>query len=234
MSEMKKNVGYAAVDSYVRSGMKIGMGTGSTAMFAVERLAQKIQDGTLSDLTVVATSFQTEIALQEAGIPVYTLNSPEVKGALDLAIDGADEIDPDLNLIKGGGAAQLMEKIVETAAKEFVVIADESKVVKHMGTGFPLPLEIIPAARRLVVNKVKELGGQVTFREGTGKMGPVISDSGNLIADVLWEEPVDPVQMDQALNAIPGLVEHGFFCGMAKVALVGKPEGSVEILKGKE
>ncbi|WP_028974977.1 ribose-5-phosphate isomerase RpiA [Spirochaeta cellobiosiphila] len=227
---MKQNVGYAAVDQFIKSGMKIGMGTGSTSLYAVERLIQKVKAGEITDIYPVATSFQTEFALQQAGIPVYTLNSPEIEGKLDVAIDGADAIDPQLCLIKGAGAAQLIEKIVESSAEHFIVIGDESKLVESLGSTVPVPLEILPAARQFVINKLEEVEAQVTIREGSGKAGPVISDSGNIIADALWSEDIDPIKMDQYMNNIPGLVEHGLFCHMAKTALIGYQDGSVKTM----
>ena len=151
-SEQKELVARTAIDTLIEqkkifSGMKIGLGTGSTAMPAVRRLAERIADGTLSDVKAVVTSFQTANACEEYGIPVYSLNDKAIGGKLDLAIDGADEIAPDKSVIKGGGAALLREKSVEYNAKTFVVIGDASKAVKSLGTKFPLPVEIIADAR---------------------------------------------------------------------------------------
>ena len=143
-SEQKVLAASTAIDTLIEqkkifSGMKIGLGTGSTALPAVKRLAERIADGTLSDIKAVVTSFQTENYCKDLGIPVYTLNDREIEGELDLAIDGADEITPENHLIKGGGAAHLLEKIVEYNSKELVIVADESKSVAHVGTKFPLP-----------------------------------------------------------------------------------------------
>ena len=164
-SEQKVLAAKTAVDTLIEkgkifSGMKIGLGTGSTALPAVKRLAERIADGTLHDIKAVVTSFQTENCCKDLGIPVYTLNDRSIDGELDLAIDGADEIDPQNNLIKGGGAAHLLEKIVEYNAKELVIVADESKAVAHMGTKFPLPVEIIGGARRAVEKKLNALGAK--------------------------------------------------------------------------
>ncbi|MBR4600243.1 MAG: ribose 5-phosphate isomerase A, partial [Treponema sp.] len=161
-SEQKVLAAKTAVDTLIEqkkifSGMKIGLGTGSTALPAVKRLAERIADGTLSDIKAVVTSFQTENYCKDLGIPVYTLNDREIAGQLDLAIDGADEITPENHLIKGGGAAHLLEKIVEYNSKELVIVADESKAVPHTGTKFPLPVEIVPGARKAVEKKLNEL-----------------------------------------------------------------------------
>ncbi|MBQ6565493.1 MAG: ribose 5-phosphate isomerase A, partial [Treponema sp.] len=145
--EQKVLAASTAVDTLIKegkifSGMKIGLGTGSTAMPAVKRLADRIADGTLRDIKAVATSFQTSLACEDYGIPVYTLNDRAIGGRLDLAIDGADEIGPGNSLIKGGGAALLREKITEYNAGILIIVADESKLVKSHGTGFALPVEI--------------------------------------------------------------------------------------------
>jgi ribose 5-phosphate isomerase A len=162
-AEQKKLVGAYAVDKLLEeglifSGMKIGLGTGSTAMPAVERLAFHLHSGTIRDIKAVATSFQTTIACEQLGIPVYSMNAAVIGGQLDLAIDGADEISPENHLIKGGGAALLLEKIVAYNAKQFVVVADSSKDVPHLGTGFALPVEIIAEARSALVRQLEGLG----------------------------------------------------------------------------
>ncbi|MBQ2313342.1 MAG: ribose-5-phosphate isomerase RpiA [Treponema sp.] len=210
------------------SGMKIGLGTGSTAMPAVKRLAERIADGTLHDIKAVATSFQTVLACEELGIPVYTLNDRAIGGKLDLAIDGADEIGPGNTLIKGGGAALLREKIIAYNAAAFAIVADESKVVSDHGTKFPLPVEIIPEARIPVVQALQELGAACTLREGLRKAGPVITDNGNMILDCLWKKAVDPRQMEDAINAVTGVVECGFFTKLTPTAFVAHADGSVE------
>ena len=135
--ELKKQVGYQAIDDYVTSGMKVGLGTGSTAAFAVERLGMLLKDGTLKDIIAVPTSVRTKEQAEELGIPLTTLDE---FSRLDVAIDGADEVDPDLNLVKGGGGALLREKMVEIVADKFIVIVDESKLCDALGPGFPVGL----------------------------------------------------------------------------------------------
>ena len=195
--EQKELVGKTAIDTLIKmgmikSGMKLGLGRGSTAMPAVKALAERISDGTLKDIKVVATSFQTEIACENYGIPVFSLNSRQIAGHLDLAVDGADEITPQKHLIKGGGGAHLREKLVEYNAERFVVVADETKKVASLGTKFPLPVEIVMEARVSAIKALEALGAECSIREGVKKAGPVISDNGNLIVDCLWKKPVDP------------------------------------------
>ncbi len=234
-SEQKTLVANFAIDTLIErkkifSGMKIGLGTGSTAMPAVRRLAERIADGTLHDIKAVVTSFQTQLACEEFGIPVYSLNDKAIGGRLDLAIDGADEIAPDKAVIKGGGAALLREKIVEYNAKTFVVIGDSSKAVKSLGTKFPLPVEIIADARVPVQKALEKLGAKCVLREGVRKAGPVITDNGNQILDLLWEKPVDPKLMEKKINEIVGVVENGFFTKNRPIVFVAQEDGSVRSL----
>ena len=237
--EQKALVGNAVIDrlferGLIKSGMKIGLGTGSTAIIAVERLASYIRDGKVSGIKAVATSFQTHIACEENGIPVYTLNSKEIAGKLDLSIDGADEIDPDNNLIKGGGAAHVQEKIVEYNTKRLVIIADESKLVPHLGTKFPLPVEIIPASRGPVVREMEKLGASCVLRSCAGKDGPIVTDNGNQILDCIWpalpdgSSPVNPAKMEDRVNKITGVVENGFFTKNKPLVFIAHADGTVE------
>lgn len=226
---------YAIEDLYkrglIRSGMKIGLGTGSTAMPAVARLAELIRDEGLSDIKAVATSFQTTIACENLGIPVFSMNSREIGGLLDLAIDGADEVSPAKHLIKGGGAALLLEKIVAYNATAFVIVADESKAVDDLGTGFPLPVEVIPEARVPVMAALAALGATAVLREGVRKAGPVITDNGNLILDCLWGKTggaVDPAELERKINLIVGVVDNGFFTAKIPTVYVAHADGSIE------
>lgn len=235
-SEQKILVAKTAIDTLIEekkifSGMKIGLGTGSTALPAVKRLAERIQDGTLKDIKAVATSFQTENYAKDLGIAVYDLNDREIKGQLDLTIDGADSIDPDSNLIKGGGAALTREKITAYNSKNYAIVADSSKVYPDLGTKFPLPVEIIPMARVSIQNALSELGASCTLREGVKKCGPVITDNGNQILDCLWKSPVNPAKMEDKINSLPGVVETGFFTKIHPQVFIAKEDGSVEIRK---
>lgn len=235
-NEQKVLAAHFAVDSLVKdgkifSGMKIGLGTGSTAMPAVECVAGYIKQGTLKDIKAVVTSFQTANACQEFGIPVYSLNDRCIGGKIDLAIDGADEIDPHCNLIKGGGAALLREKIVEYNAAQLIIVADSTKSVLHMGTKFALPVEIIGDARISVTIALEKLGAKCILREGVRKCGPVITDNGNQILDCTWEKPVNPAEMEDRIDDIVGVVEDGFFTKNKPVVFIAKEDGSVEVRK---
>jgi ribose 5-phosphate isomerase A len=232
-SEQKLLASETAVNTLVKrekifSGMKIGLGTGSTALPAVFRIAEYIKDGRLTDIKAVVTSFQTANACQDLGISVYSLNDRSIGGKLDLAIDGADEVDLCCNLIKGGGAALLREKIVAYNAVSFVIVADETKSVKTMGTGFALPVEIIAEARIPVIVQLEKLGATCTLREGLRKCGPVITDNGNQIIDCSWKAPVDPAAMEDVIDGIAGVVENGFFTKNKPVVFIAKADGSVE------
>lgn len=233
-AEQKQLVGAYAVDKLLEeglifSGMKIGLGTGSTAMPAVERLAFHLHSGTIRDIKAVATSFQTTIACEQLGIPVYSMNATVIGGQLDLAIDGADEISPENHLIKGGGAALLLEKIVAYNAKQFVVVADSSKDVPHLGTGFALPVEIIAEARSALFRQLEGLGAQCKVREGVRKAGPVVTDNGNLILDLLWKAPVDAVALEDTIKSLVGVVEVGFFTKNKPRCYIAHKDGSVTV-----
>lgn len=232
-NEQKVLVANTAIDTLISkglifSGMKIGLGTGSTAMPAVKRLAYHIQNGNLKDIKAVVTSFQTQNACQDYGIPVYSMNDKIIGGQLDLAIDGADEVDPECNCIKGGGAAHVREKIVEYNSKVFVVIADSSKAVENIGTKFPVPVEIIADARVPVTKALNELGADCVLREGVRKAGPVITDNGNQILDCTWKEPIDVPQMEMKINSIVGVLENGLFSKNKPIVFIAKEDGSVE------
>ncbi len=226
---MKELVGRTAVDRLVKSGMKLGLGTGSTAMPAVRRLGALLRDGVLSDIKAVPTSFQTIIECEKWGIPLYTLNSAEIGGELDLAIDGADEIDPENNCTKGGGGALLVEKIVAYNSRKFCVVADESKVVDGLGLAFPVPIEVIPEARMPVARELQKLGAEVALREAVRKAGPVITEHANLILDIRFKEKIDPAALEAEIARIPGVVETGFFTRNRPIVFVGYSNGEVKV-----
>jgi len=233
-AEQKVLVATTAIDTLIEkgkifSGMKIGLGTGSTAMPAVKRLAERIQSGDLKDIKAVVTSFQTQNACQDYGIPVYSLNDKIIGGELDLAIDGADEVDPQCNCIKGGGAAHVREKLVEYNSKVFVVIADSSKSVNTIGTKFPVPVEIIGEARIPVTNALNKLGATCVLREGVRKCGPVITDNGNQILDCTWKEPINVPEFEDKINGIVGVVENGLFTKNKPIVFIAKEDGNVEV-----
>ncbi|HBB15103.1 MAG: ribose-5-phosphate isomerase RpiA [Treponema sp.] len=232
-NEQKVLAAVTAIDTLIKegkifSGIKIGLGTGSTAMPAVKRLSERIKDGTLKDVKAVATSFQTTVACQELGIPVYSMNDMTIGGSLDLAIDGADEVGPGNSLIKGGGAALLREKIIAYNSKEFVIVADESKVVESHGTKFALPVEIIAEARVSIIRELEKLGAECILRQGVRKAGPVVTDNGNMILDCTWENPVNALEMEDKIDSITGVVECGFFTKNVPSVFVAHADGTVE------
>lgn len=200
----KKVAGEAAADM-VESGMVVGLGTGSTVAWTIRRLGERTREEGLEFLGV-PTSFQAESLAIECGIRLTTLNQNPV---LDLAIDGADQVDHRLYVIKGGGAAHTREKVVACSAQQFVVVADESKYVKQLS--HPVPLEVLPFALRLVEKKLLELGGRPVLRLGKMKDGPVITDNGNFVLDVDYGRIEEPVELGARMSQIPGLVEHGIF-----------------------
>ena len=208
---VKEMVGREAVNALVKSGMKLGLGTGSTAIPAVRHIGALLSEGKLKDILAVPTSFQTSIECEKFHIPLFGLNSIEIGGKLDLTIDGADEVDSQNRLIKGGGGALLLEKIVAYASSSYAVVVDESKIVKNLGLKFPLPVEVIPEARVSVKAALEKLGAKVTLREALRKAGPVITEHGNLLLDMLFPEAVDPGALETELNRLPGVVENGFF-----------------------
>jgi ribose 5-phosphate isomerase A len=225
---MKEAAGRAAVDALVKSGMKLGLGTGSTAIHAIRRVGELLAQGVLSNIKTFATSFQSEIECEKLGIPFFPLNSRELSGSLDLCIDGADEVDPQNRLIKGGGGALLIEKVAAYACAAFAITVDESKIVDTLGTGFPVPVEVIPEARLSAGKALEKLGALVTLREALRKAGPVITEHGNLILDIRFASPVDPVAMESEINRIPGVVENGFFTRIRPVVYIARSSGTVE------
>mmetsp|Transcript_22479 Transcript_22479/g.46633 ORF Transcript_22479/g.46633 Transcript_22479/m.46633 type:complete len:331 (-) Transcript_22479:129-1121(-) len=239
--ELKKQVGYKAVDDHVRSGMVVGLGTGSTAYFAVERVGQKLKSGELKDIVAIPTSKRTQEQAQSLGIPLATLDTHPV---LDVAIDGADSVDPKLNLVKGGGGAHFREKIVEAAAKTFVVIVDESKLCDGLGPHFPIPVEIVPFCHEHTARVIEALpalrGCKPVLRLGSAANNkrdgdkPAVTDNGNYVLDLQFTAPLkDPAAAAQQLKSTIGVVEHGLFVGMASVIVIAGKEGISEKARPK-
>jgi ribose 5-phosphate isomerase A len=225
---MKEKAGKAAVDALVKNGMKIGLGTGSTAITAVRYIGLLIQQGKLKNISTITTSFQTEIECEKWNIPTYSLNSRQINGALDLTIDGADQVDGQLFCVKGGGGALLIEKIAAYSAVTFAVIVDETKLVEHLGLSFPIAVETIPEARISVCNSLKSLGGEAIVRQAVRKAGPIITEHGNIILDTLFQQPIDPSTMEDKINHIPGVVENGLFTKLRPRIFAAKANGTVE------
>jgi ribose 5-phosphate isomerase A len=230
--ELKKAIGFAAADAMVHSGMKLGLGTGSTAKWAIRRIGQLLKEGKISDIIAVVTSSQSEIECQNAGIPMVTLNDPKIDGHLDLTIDGADEIDPDYNLVKGGGGALLQEKIAGYASDHYAVLAAGDKLVSGIGPGFKVPVEVVREARVTASKAMEALGAVPEVRMAVKKMGPVITDNGNILIDLHFDKPINPPEMEQKINMIPGVVETGLFTKLKKLdAFIGYEDGTVKHIK---
>ena len=219
-TQMKAEVARVAAQQ-VESGMILGLGSGSTAAILIEELGKRWQSGDLTDIKGVPTSFQASVLAQQYGIPLITLNEID---HMDLAIDGADEVDPALNLIKGGGACQTREKLVDTRARRFVVVVDETKMSPALGTNFALPVEVLPDAYRQVQEALRDMGSDPVLRMAVRKAGPVVTDQGNLIIDAKFDQIDDPASLEPAINNIPGVLENGLFVGVASEVLVGHIE----------
>ncbi|MGK7884769.1 MAG: ribose-5-phosphate isomerase RpiA [Crocosphaera sp.] len=215
---MKQEVGKAAA-ARVKSDSIVGLGTGSTTAYAIQYIGERLQSGDLKNIVGVTTSFQAEVLARKYNIPLSTL---DVVDRIDVAIDGADEVDPQKNLIKGGGAAHTQEKIVDSLAKEFVVVVDGGKLVDKLGSTFLLPVEVIPKAVVPVMRKLEQLGGKPDLRMGVKKAGPVVTDQGNLVVDVKFDNIDDPATLEKTINNIPGVLENGLFVGVTDVVLVGE------------
>jgi len=223
---LKKIVGLAAAD-LVKDGMTVGIGTGSTAAFFIEELGRRIRDGL--SIRGVPTSYQAKLMCHKHGIPLL---DPSLVDRLDIAIDCADEIDYSLNAIKGGGAANTMEKVIAAMADEFVIIVDHSKLVEKLAVSFPVPLEVVPAALSFVMRRVREIGSRPELRMAVKKAGPVVTDNGNFMVDLYFDEAPDVYRLDRMLKSIPGIVENGLFLGMAHKALVAWEDGVEVMLAG--
>ncbi len=228
LEALKEAVGRAAVDRFVTAGMRLGLGTGSTAIWAVRRVGELFAAGSLAGLRVVVTSLQTELDARAMGLPVVTLSHAGLEDGLDLTIDGADEVDPQGNLIKGGGGALLLEKIVAYASARFVVVVEEGKLTRPLGSRFPVPVEVLPAALAPVRRAVESLGAEVSLRMGVRKVGPVVTDSGNLLLDARFIRAFDPAAMERELDGIPGALGNGLFTRRPPVVLVVRADGSME------
>jgi ribose 5-phosphate isomerase A len=224
----KKNAAYAAVQ-HVKDGFVVGLGSGSTAAYAIEALGERIKRERISVLGI-PTSYQAFLLAVKHGITLTTL---EEHGVIDVTIDGADQLDPQLNLIKGMGAALGREKIVASVSKQNIIVADESKKVKVLGeNGHPVPIEVLPFAITAVKGKIEAFGGKAVLREGKGKLGPVITDNGNAVIDAVFGAISNAAKLEKKLKMIPGVVETGLFLGLTDTAYVGKTS-AVEKIKGK-
>lgn len=218
----KQAAGYAAAD-LIEDGMLVGLGTGSTAAYFIERLIQRTKEGL--SISAIATSQRSEQQAREGGIPIIDINTVT---ELDITVDGADEIDHQKRMIKGGGGALLREKIVASMSREMVVIVDEKKVVDQLGA-FPLPIEVVPFAHPATLHKIQKLGYKGAFRkQENGNF--YVTDNGNFIIDIHLGRDSNPEKDNDTLRNIPGVVETGFFFNLAGRVIVGHADGSTNLL----
>ena len=221
VEEAKRNAALAAV-KHVKDNFIIGLGSGSTAAYAIEEIGNKIQHEEIHVLAV-PTSYQAFTLAVKHGIPITTLEEHSI---LDLTIDGADQIDDELNLIKGAGGALTREKIVAFASKKLIIVADERKKAKFLGENdHPVPIEVVPFATPVLMRRIREMKGKPVLRESNKKVGPVITDNGNAIIDVNFGLIHKPGELDRKLKDIPGVVETGLFVKMADQVHIGEHSG---------
>ncbi len=227
MSDRLKELAARKAASYVRDGMVVGLGTGSTAEFAIRALATRVEEEGL-EIVCVPTSDASARLGESLGLDIQSLEDQPV---IDLTIDGADEVDPQMNLVKGLGGALLREKIVAAASTREVIIVDPSKMVDRLGTRSPLPVEVVPFAWSLAQMRLMELCRRADLRQGdTGE--PFVTDNGNFIVDCHFDEAgiTDPRQLELAVNAIPGVGENGLFIGLADIIIVGQDDDQVRVI----
>jgi ribose 5-phosphate isomerase A len=219
LDELKQRAAFFAVE-LVESGMVVGLGTGSTTQFALERLADRIKRGELKNIAGIPSSLRTDQAARQLGIPLSDFDSHPV---IDITIDGADEVDPELNLIKGGGGALLREKVLAQATRRNVIIVDESKLSPRLGTKWALPIEVISFARASEERFLASIGAAVTLRSKDGR--PVATDQGNLLLDANFGPMEEPQLIADLLNGRAGIVEHGLFIGLAHDIILAGTNG---------
>ena len=223
--EAKRRAALEAVQ-HVKDGFVVGLGSGSTAAIAIKEIGRLIRENSLHVLGVPSSSQATLVAVRE-GVPLTTLDEHPV---LDLDIDGADEVDRKLDMIKGGGGALTREKVVAQAAKQVVIVADETKLVETLGA-FKVPVEVLPFALATATAEMKKLGGKPLLRESKGKVGAVVTDNGNYIVDVDFGLISDAEGLNRRLKLVPGVIETGLFIGLADTVYLAKPDGVIKLEK---
>ena len=228
---MKKAVAEAAVNE-VTSNMIVGLGSGSTAAIMIKTLADKIKADELKNIRGVPTSFQSEVLALELGIPLIDLVSVS---HIDIAIDGADEVNPDYQLIKGGGACHVREKLVASKANKLIIVVDQTKLVSNLNEVFPLPIEVLPSAWKQVKEVIEKMNANCNLRMAEKKAGPVVTDEGNLVLDVLFNGGIkNPKEIEMQINNIPGVLENGLFVDLTYKVLVGKVENNKTVVYSPE
>ncbi len=225
IQELKQKSAFEAI-KHVKDDFIVGLGSGSTAAYAIEALGERIKKEKLH-IMGIPTSYQSFLLAVECGVPITTL---EEHPSIDVTIDGADQLTPELNLIKGGGAALAREKIVAAASKLNIIIADEQKKVRFLGEKNQfVPVEVLPFAISLAKQKIVQLGGNPVLRECKGKLGPIITDNGNAVLDCYFREISNPAEMQVKVKMIPGVIETGLFVGLTDIAYVSSVIGVEKI-----
>jgi ribose 5-phosphate isomerase A len=226
IDDLKRAAGHRAAE-FVRSGTAVGLGSGSTARYATLRIAERLREGSLEQIVAVPTSEDTAALARAEGIPLTDLATHP---ALDVTIDGADEVDPDLNLIKGLGGALLREKIVAHATQREIIVVDEGKLVTRLGTRSPVPVEVVRFGWQNTLRALEETGARCALRLTHG--APYATDEGHLIVDCTYPGIDDPRALEIQINSIPGVVENGLFLGIAYAVVVASAEGVRLIERG--
>ena len=209
---------------FVSDGMMVGLGTGSTAEYAIRRLADRVKEEGLR-ISAVPTSLRTELLARESGIPLVDINGV---GRIDLTIDGADEIDHAFNMIKGGGGALFREKVVARASKLEIIVIDPAKLVKRLGERWAVPVEVVPFGWAQTARALHALGCEARLR-GSSEDRPYRTDNGNVLLDCRFRTIDDPSELEKKINAVPGVVESGLFIGLAHRLVIGHPDGACEV-----
>lgn len=221
VEEAKRRAAEEAVKQ-VEDDSIVGLGSGSTAAQAIRLLGERLRRGELKGVLGVPTSLQAASEAVESGIPLTTLEEHPI---VDVTIDGADQLDGRLNLIKGGGAALLREKIVASCSRLYIIVVDERKLTRRLGDGCPIPLEVHPTAVKPILMKLREMRAEASLRMGNGKVGPVVTDNGNLIIDAYFGLLEEPEQLERRLKEMPGVLETGLFLNYADLAYIGTKRG---------
>jgi len=222
----KKMAALEAV-KHVKDGYIIGLGSGSTAAYAIAEIGRKIREEEIEVLGIPTSSQAFLLAIKNK-IPLTTLTEHPV---IDLTIDGADQVDSKLNLIKGMGGALTREKIVASCSKKVIIIIDETKLTENLGEKQPIPIEVLPFALEPVSIKIQKLNGTPKLREGKGKIGPVVTDNGNYIIDAFFAQIKDPEKLNEEIKLIPGVIETGLFINLADLIYIGRRDGTIIKLK---
>lgn len=212
---------------YLEHGMTVGLGTGSTTAFAIAAIGKRIEQEGL-EVRGIPTSSSAELLAREHNVPLCTFN--DVHGKLDIAFDGADEVTPDLDLIKGRGAAHTREKIIASQSSRFMVLVDPSKLVNQLGTKAPVPIEVLPIATPVIIRTLQSMGANASLRSGLRKDGPIVTDQGFWVIDAEFASIADPAELSRELLCMPGVLDHGLFVGLATEVIIGTESG-VDIMQ---